>query len=311
VVFDGARLDDRKLLTVLERSKKRVDYSTKASVNVDLSPLLLRQTFLSVLDQLNIPYISALGEGDDESVSLANHLDCYLIARDSDYYCYNLYQGYVPFDYVDVNPIQKGSYYYLSAQLFTVDSLFDRFIGLNSSTLALACCLCGNDYIKGDLVAPIFDHIMATVEKTEKNKSKKNVRTSHWYAMQWLRHFDDVDEALSHLLDVIKGRPEKKKIEINLRSAIQMYINPSDTLIYRFALPTNQNLRKSAPLLQLAQQDLLILDRVRQSQWFSSHRKRHAFRSRPKNRSDVRSMKIYRKYSANVNIHFQLFSWMQ
>ena len=285
VVFDGARLDDRKLLTVLERSKKRVDYSTKASVNVDLSPLLLRQTFLSVLDQLSIPYISALGEGDDESVSLANHLDCYLIARDSDYYCYNLYQGYVPFDYVDINPIQKESYYYLSAQLFTTDSLLDRFVGLNPSTLALACCLCGNDYIKSDLVGPIFDYIMATVEKTEKGKSKKNIRTSHWYAMQWMRHFNDVDDALAHVLEVIKHRPEKKKIESNLRSAIQMYINPSDTLIYRFALSTNQNVRKSAQFLQLAQEDLLIADRVISIRLFSLRRRKHlASLSRQKNK---------------------------
>ncbi|CAF3949771.1 unnamed protein product, partial [Rotaria magnacalcarata] len=39
VVFDGARLDNRKLSTVLERSQRRVDYSTRTSVNTDLSPL--------------------------------------------------------------------------------------------------------------------------------------------------------------------------------------------------------------------------------------------------------------------------------
>jgi hypothetical protein len=87
VVFDGAQLDNRKLLTVLDRAQQRIDKIIDPQSGMYLSPLLLRQTFISVLDAMNIPYVSALGEGDDECVSLANHLHCYLIAQDSDYYC--------------------------------------------------------------------------------------------------------------------------------------------------------------------------------------------------------------------------------
>ena len=263
VVFDGARLDDRKLATVIQRSQKRVDYSTRVSVNVDLSPLLLRPTFIHVLDAMNIPYVSALGEGDDECVSLANHLDCYLIARDSDYYCYDLYKGYVPFDYIDINPVEKDSCSYLSSQLFTTESLLNRFPGLDHSTLALACCLCGNDYIKSELLAPIFQHIMATVEKTEANKSKKNVRTSHWYAMQWLRHFDDVESALSAILEIVKAKPDRAKIERTLRLALASYMNPADTLIYRFASATNGHLQRNAHFTELARNYLDVLHLVR------------------------------------------------
>ncbi|UJR36213.1 hypothetical protein I4U23_028945 [Adineta vaga] len=258
VVFDGARLDDRKLATTLERSKKRIDYSTKLSVNIDLSPLLLRQTFLNVLDEMNIPYISALGEGDDECVSLANHLNCYLIARDSDYYCYNLYQGYVPFDYVDINPIEKDSYHYLSAQLFTIDSLLNQFPGLNPSTLSLACCLCGNDYIATHVVQTIFNHIMETVTKGMNKRSKKTVRTTHWYAMQWMKQFDDIEIALEKSLEPIKTTGEKIKIENKLRSALQSYLNPSDTLIYRFASLTNEHLLKNSYFVDLAREYLQI-----------------------------------------------------
>jgi 5'-3' exonuclease len=208
---------------------------------------------------MNIPYISALGEGDDECVSLANHLNCYLISRDSDYYCYNIKKGYIPFDYVDINPIEKNSYYYLSAQLFTIDSLLERFIGLNHSTLSLACCLCGNDYISGNTVEPIFNHIVATVEKKSKGK---NNRTKHWYAMQWMRHYDNVENALEQLLDSIKTNSERKKIEIKLRSALQSYLNPMDTLIYRFASSSNQNLLKNPHFIQLARDYLDTLDMV-------------------------------------------------
>ncbi|CAF1921309.1 unnamed protein product [Rotaria magnacalcarata] len=251
VVFDGARLDNRKLSTVLERSQRRVDYSTRTSVNTDLSPLLLRQAFINVLDDMNIPYVSALGEGDDESVSLANHLDCYLIARDSDYYCYNLFKGYIPFDYLDINPIEKDSYHYLSAQLFTIDVLLKTFVGLNSATLSLACCLCGNDYIDGSITDPIFNHIMANVAKSRVYKISKYNRTKHWYAMEWMKQFDDIDTAMENLLVPI-AKTSRKTIEMKLRLAIQSYLNPTDTLIYRFASSANENLLKNSYFVKLA-----------------------------------------------------------
>lgn len=265
VVFDGARIDDRKLSTTLERSKKRVDFSTKVSVNLDLSPLLLRQIFLDVLDRMNIPYVSAVGEGDDECVSLANHLDCYLISRDSDYYCYNLIKGYIPFDYVDVNPIEKDSFSYLSAQLFTIDSLLERFPGLTHPTLSLACSLCGNDYVNASILEPIFNHVTETVKKDRHDRIGKNNKTKHWYAMQWTSQFDHVDDAIDKLMESVKKLSVKDQIEKKLRQAIQSYLNPADTLIYRFRSVENENLLKNAHFVQLAQAYLDTLAMVRMS----------------------------------------------
>jgi hypothetical protein len=205
---------------------------------------------------MNIPYISALGEGDDECVSLANHLNCYLISRDSDYYCYNLVKGYVPFDYVDINPIETDCYCYLSAQLFTVDSLLGRFTGLNHSTLSLACCLCGNDYIQGGLVQPILDHITATVDKSKEKKIHKSTITKHWYVMQWIKWFDDVETALQEALECIKTVSQRNIVEAKLRAALKSYMNPTDTLIYRFVGSTNENLLKNSDFVQLAREYL-------------------------------------------------------
>ena len=202
---------------------------------------------------MNIPYVSALGEGDEECVSLANHLDCYLVSRDSDYYCYKLLKGYIPFDYVDINPIQKHSYYYLSAQLYTIESLCERFIGLNHLTLSLACCVCGNDYIDENTMQPIINHIVATVDKPNERRSN---RTKHWYALQWVRHFENVEVALEKLLQPIKNLSERKKIETKIQSTLQFYINPKDTLIYRFNSSTNQNLLKNSYFVELARRYL-------------------------------------------------------
>jgi 5'-3' exonuclease len=262
VVFDGARLDNRKIATVLERAQKRVDYSSRASVNIELSPPLIRQVFLQVLDELMIPYISALGEGDDECVSLANHLDCYLIARDSDYYCHYLVRGYIPFDYVDVNAIAGETHPYLPARLFTVDSLCERFAGLNPSTLALAFCLCGNDHVKGARLKPLLDHITATVSKANGKSVRKALQTNHWYALQWVRRFDHVNDAFNQLMQVLTNHRDQKGIEQDLRLALNNYLHPTDTLIYRFQHPANENLRKNSHFQRLADEFLERIDRV-------------------------------------------------
>ncbi|CAF1039475.1 unnamed protein product [Adineta steineri] len=104
VVFDGAQTDDRKWETTKKRAKEYVDVLKNISLGTNLCPLLLRQTFISVLDDMQIPYAQALGEADEECVSLANRLDCYLISKDSDYYCYTVDCGYIPFQYLILEP---------------------------------------------------------------------------------------------------------------------------------------------------------------------------------------------------------------
>jgi len=212
---------------------------------------------------MKIPYVSAIGEGDDESVSLANHLDCYLIAQDSDYYCYNLHRGYVPFKYVDITPIGDNSEPYLNAQLYHIDSLLNQFPGLQRSTLALACCLCGNDYINVFLMKPMFIHIITALEKSKQWKEKNDIPMKNlWNAMQWLRQFNDINSALPRLLPSIQSESERKEIENQLHSATQSYLTPADTLIYRFISENNKNLLTNSHFVQLARTYLNTLDMV-------------------------------------------------
>jgi 5'-3' exonuclease len=220
-----------------------------------LSPLLLRQTFVSVLDAMQIPYVSALGENDDECVSLANHFDCYLMATDSDYFCYNLRRGYIPFESVDINPKERNGRIYLSAQLYHIDSLLEKFKGLQPDTLALACCLCGNDYIDRSSTLEIIRYMndnVKTAKQLDKNRSRQT--RNLWNAMQWMRERNGVDATLDHLLVEVRSDSShevRKKIE----SAMLCYLEPSDTLIYRFSLSNkaNQNLPTNSVFIQLAQ----------------------------------------------------------
>jgi len=87
---------------MIKRAKQSIVQSTTDDSTDFMNPILLRQTFISVLDAMQVPYISALGEADEECVSLANHFNCYLMATDSDYFCYNLRRGYIPFESLDI-----------------------------------------------------------------------------------------------------------------------------------------------------------------------------------------------------------------
>ncbi|CAF1278255.1 unnamed protein product [Adineta steineri] len=262
VVFDGAQLDDRKRLTHVNRANGSVEESMKKSDKLSISPLLLRQTFISVLDAMQIPYVSPLGENDEECVSLANHFNCYLMATDSDYFCYNLHRGYIPFEKVIRIPPENQEIAYLTAQLYHIDSLLKKFEGLRLGTLALACCLCGNDYIDSSLTERIIRYMNDNVDPRRKLHSGKHWKIKNlWNAMEWMRNTNGIDEALDDLLTKVPF-DSSNELKIKIEKAFICYLEPSDTLIYRFSTSNNANLnlKKNPVFVQLAQSYLSTLD---------------------------------------------------
>ena len=194
VVFDGAQRDSLKLATSINRAEESVKKSTTKS-ETTLSPILLRQTFISVLDVMQVPYVSALGEGDDECVSLANHLNYYLMATNSDYYCYDLLRGYIPFESVNLPAEERNRVFHISAQLYHITSLLQQFKGLRPDTLALACSLCGNDYIDRRATGEIIRYINDSVKPSRQLRGAESRQTKNlWNAMQWMRKRSNVDD---------------------------------------------------------------------------------------------------------------------
>ena len=212
---------------------------------------------------MKIPYVSALGESDDECVSLANHLDCYLMAQDSDYYCYKLNRGYLPFDYVNIESKEKDSFHYLEARLYHIDLLLEQFQNLQHPTLVLACCLCGNDYISSKRTETILNSIVDTVGKSKQMVNNRNNRPNKfWCAMEWMAQFSTIDLAFEQLSQLIYSETERIKVTEELRSAIQTYLSPSDTLVYRFISPENRKLQTDDDFTRRARTYLNTLDKV-------------------------------------------------
>lgn len=274
VVFDGAQLDSRKRETLMNRAKDSVIKSTTGGPEVFVTPVLLRRTFISVLDAMEIPYISALGEADEECVSLANHFDCYLIATDSDYFCYNLLRGYIPFESLDIESKEEHGNLYLTAQLYQNKTLLEKFNGLKPETLALACCLCGNDYIDRDSTIKIIRYMNNNVETSKRCSRNEKPQTQNlWNSMEWMRRMTDVDEAIDHLLKAVNLN-STNELKTKIEEAVLCYLEPSDTLIYRFhpSNKTNSSLHTNPTFVQLAQSYLETLDMVKRHDIFSIER---------------------------------------
>lgn len=250
VIFDGTQLDDRKLETSLARAQDRINKSLSTNLGVELSPLLLRQVFLSVLDTLNIPYMSALGEGDGECVSLANHLDSFLVAQDSDYFCYDLIRGYIPFDSMVIDFFARISY--IPVKLYRINSVLRAFPGLQYPTLILACCLCGNDYLSRNLTQPILNHLKNRVYMPQEIENNESIQTKYLYAsMQWMRKFDHFHIALEQSCELINSIVRQIELQNKLRTIVRSYFIPSDTLIHQLTWSNNFNLPRES-LLQRA-----------------------------------------------------------
>jgi hypothetical protein len=246
----------------LNRARDRIKKSSSTDSNVELSPLLLRQIFLSVLDTSKIPYVSALREADGECVSLANRLDCFLIAQDSDYFCYDLVRGYIPFDSVEMISSAEGSRH-LTARLYHIDSLLNAFPGVQFLTLVLACCLCGNDYVSRDLTQSILNHLVHTVYMPQEIENNGNIQIKYLYAsMQWMRKFDRFDIALQQTCELINNPLRQVELQNQLRITVQLYFTPPDTLINRFISFKNSNLQTNRYFVQRAQAFSNAPDRV-------------------------------------------------
>ncbi|CAF1498231.1 unnamed protein product, partial [Adineta steineri] len=202
---------------------------------------------------MKITYVSALGEGDGECVSLANRFDCYVIAQDSDYFCYYLVRGYIPFNSMDMDQILRGVGS-LTVQLYHMDSLLRQFAGLQPSTLALACCICGNDHVNRDLTQSILNHLVRRVYISEKFERSDSIQIKYLYAsMQWMRQFDCFDSALQQSCQLINSRSEQVYLQNKLRATVQSYLRPPDILINQFSSSNNSNLPTDSYFVRRAQ----------------------------------------------------------
>ena len=106
-------------------------------------PLHTRDIFCEVLKEFSVEVIFADGEADFDTASLANHYRCPVLANDSDYFMFNLDEGYIPLDPKLFQWEIEGE---IKAKRYLLPNFKKEF--KNPALAFLIPAIIGNDFIK-------------------------------------------------------------------------------------------------------------------------------------------------------------------
>ena len=148
-------------------------------------------------------------EADEEIASLANFLDCPVISSDSDFFIYDLKQGYVPLRYLDWRTKPP------TADLFKREKLA-RHLGISAALLPLFASLVGNDFVSAGTLLR-FHGALKRVQPT-RQPTKKNQRLLS--VAYFLSKYNSLADAMQGVMGVV---PESGGFE--LRRALELSIN--------------------------------------------------------------------------------------
>ena len=119
-------------------------------------PIHTEYIFCEVLKEFGDCVIFADGEADSEIASLANHYRCPVLAYDSDYFMFNLDEGYIPFNSELFKWKTKGE---IEAKRYLLPKFKKEFN--NPELVFLIPAIIGNDFIKppreGESVKQLID----------------------------------------------------------------------------------------------------------------------------------------------------------
>ena len=195
VVFDGVDYNEEKQDTHDHRRRQTIDAVLSVlqgkyrEPGRSVIPLLATEVFFSVLRSREIEFVVVDGDADRKIAQIANFKQCPVLGSDSDYYIYQLNQGYIPLERFEW---RSGV---VSGQLYQYQE-FLRSAFLESPDLLLGIpLLLGNDFytavVKRSLPA-VF------------GGAKKNVRVED--VVNYLAVFSTLGECIVDLEEKLSSR---------------------------------------------------------------------------------------------------------
>ena len=173
-------------------------------------PVLSFRVFMMVMEELSVKFVFAEGEGDLDTVAIANHYDYPVLAKDSDYFMFYIRAGYIPIDRLNFGKRP------LNFKVYKLCDFISR-VGLKDPQLSRVIpAVLGNDFIKSDLM-PVL------VQLTRSDWELPNVRKIENFVKFISKNFSCVGDLL---LCISKLEREKKKnptINDKFQTAIEMY----------------------------------------------------------------------------------------
>ncbi|XP_038210129.1 protein asteroid [Zerene cesonia] len=240
IIFDGS-YETRKLRTAYSRLRSKINGASRLDPvtqgSIQIFPLLLRDVFKEVLDEMNIMYTVCEFEADGEISALARCLNCPVLSYDSDFFIYNV--QYIPFNTIDTKPIAvvEGDkrFYALECKIYKVEFLTKHFGGLDKALLPLLATLLGNDYVEKRVFRKFFSQM-----KMPKGKKRHNdqQRCIHGLFL-WLQS-ETLDSAITKIIGRLKKKEKNKVLNI-INESINGYYRKECRSLKFFNLSCDNN----------------------------------------------------------------------
>ena len=221
VVMDGLR----EVTKIDETCKRRKDTNSMLKEwqecgelvkNTIILPTLTLQTFMSVANELGIELIVSAGEGDQLVAAISNYtLSCPVLASDSDYFMFDLRNGYIPYQHFS----------YSECSLYHLDELKAQFHLQDTQMRLFIPAIHGNDFIPS-LVEGYQDHGKTLSKLREYTSSEE-------YLADGSSLHNKYESAKKQYCNNVSPT---KLIESSLSDTPQLSIKRSNTIDFHFCL---------------------------------------------------------------------------
>ncbi|KAF5908102.1 protein asteroid 1, partial [Clarias magur] len=234
VVLDGGMDEtDKKLRTLCERAQSKIQdaHSLSQGSNGSVLPLLTRDVFRQVLDELGVPLVQCVSEADFEIASLAHQWQCPVLSNDSDFYIFDLSGGYLPMtSFQWENVCGKAGEHYIPARRYTVSRFCSFFNNFNKQLLPLFAVIIGNDYTDPKITETFFSRVELPIVP----RLRGSVSSTRIYGFFfWLLASDSLEEALEDVLQILGGR-QTGKFRNQIIAGMQDYQLPPTSVLAQF-----------------------------------------------------------------------------
>ncbi|VDI20244.1 Hypothetical predicted protein [Mytilus galloprovincialis] len=235
VVLSGALdMDNKDIGIVLGKTKRRITEPE------DFTPILVKLTFMNVLDKLRINYLKGDFDADRDVQKLANDLKCPVLSSNSDFFVFNVQFGYIPFDSLPLKSILTGvKKHSVEVKIYFYQNLLKKFPYLTHKMALFATAL-GND------IFPKNSNALQLAHHSENFRLPKHViltfdvfetpceRNEPFYivmreVLYWIKRCKDVESGKRQLQYFCK---EDKKEEEKLIRSIEVYTETGNYTSY-------------------------------------------------------------------------------
>ena len=211
-VFDGIDYEQKKVNLQRERHTdliRSIGNTFARAEFADVLPLLSMEVFRDALNEREIPFFYVDGEGDPDIVALANHYHCPVVSSDSDFYMFNIEEGYIPMCrlYLDLKPIEADFYY---------RSNFIKYFKLAPELCLVIPAIAGNDFINAMSHRALKDDMRTGGSQAHQAGTVK-------LSVKYLAKFNSLDHLLQHISSLSDGARCRGHLEKNYREAKNIY----------------------------------------------------------------------------------------